>query len=316
MVKKLRAFLNAFLVDRVIVCAGSAIIGLIACLGLLNSCTSRNPEGPIQVLLVPSQENKILVDNGNILKAWLETDLQRAVEVKVPVNYIAVIEAFGSKRADVAFMNSFGYLLARKKYGAQARLIAVSQGKTEYRGQIIVRKGKVQSLADLNGKTFGFVSPISGSGYVAALKYLREHKILIKDQSFLGSHDAVVTAVYQGRVDAGATFYADDEAGQPQDARRLVKTQFPDVFEKIERLALTEPLPNEPVVFRADMPENLKIKIIQSLQKFIATDLGHKTFRELYHYENLVPVTEKVFDSLEQEFARLGLEPEKTVSGK
>lgn len=295
---------------------GSAIISLVVCLGILSSCTSRNPVGPIQILLVPSQENRILVENGNVLRTWLETDLQQPIEVKVPVNYTAVIEAFGSKRADVAFMNSFGYLLARKKYGAQARLIAVAQGKTEYRGQIIVRKGKVKDVADLHGKTFGFVSPISGSGYITALKCLREKKITIKDQSFLGSHDAVVTAVYQGRVDAGATYYVDDEGGIPQDARRLVKTQFPDVFEKVERLALTEPLPNEPVVFRGDMPENQKLAIIKSLQKFIATDLGRKTFRELYHYENLIPVTETVFDSLEQEFARLGLAPEKTVSGQ
>lgn len=271
----------------------------------------------MQILLVPSQEKGILLENGSVVKDWLERDIKHPVEIQVPINYTAIIESFGSKRVDVAFMNSFGYLLARTKHGAQARLIAVSQGKTEYFGQILTRKGHLKGHLkepqDLKGKKWGFVSPVSGSGYIAALKYLRGRNIKAEDYSFLGSHDAVVTAVYQGRVDVGATFFAEDEGGIPQDARRLVKTQFPDVFEKVERVVLTGPLPNEVVVVRADLSEILKSEVTKSLQKFIRTKIGRQIFRDMYHYEDLVEVTETPFLELEKEFVALGLGPERLI---
>lgn len=284
-----------------------------ATLILTLSCTSRNSEAPIQFLLVPAQEVQILQENGKKLQDWLSHDLNRAVEVKVPISYSAVIEAFGSKRADVAVMNSFGFLIARERYQAEAHLVALSKGKSEYYGQIIARKNQFKDVQLASGKKFGFVSPSSGSGYVAAMKFLKSKNISVKEQMFLGSHDAVVTAVYQGRVDIGATFYADDEDGQPRDARNLVKTQFPDVFEKIERLALTGPIPNEPVVLRKDLNPELKIAIIQSLKKFIATEEGKKVFHDLYHFDNFADTTNQNYDSLVQDLKMIGQDPSTLV---
>lgn len=302
------------LFSRFFFSVASRTAGLLALLCLLGSCTFSREGRPLQILLVPSQDKGVLLEKGTLVKEWLEKDLRRRVEIQVPVNYTTIIEAFGGKRADVAFMNSFGYLLAHAKHRAQVRLIAVSQGKTEYFGQIIARKGRINGIQELKGKKWGFVSPASGSGYVAVLKFLQNQNLKADDFTFFGSHDAVVTAVYQGRVDVGATFYAEDESGVPQDARRLVKTQFPDVFEKLERVSMTGPLPNEVVVVRADLPDNVKTEVTQSLQKFIRTETGHKIFRDLYHYDDLVPTTEAPFLALEKDFAALGLGVEKLIS--
>ncbi len=289
------------------------VAGWLALLCLLGSCTSSREGRPLQILLVPSQDKGVLLEKGALVKVWLEKDLKRQVEIQVPVNYTTIIEAFGGKRVDVALMNSFGYLLARAKHGAQVRLIAVSQGKTEYFGQIIARKGRINGIQELKGKKWGFVSPASGSGYVAALKFLQNQNLKADDFTFFGSHDAVVTAVYQGRVDVGATFYAEDEGGVPQDARRLVKTQFPDVFEKLERVSMTGPLPNEVVVVRADLSETLKFEVTYSLQKFIRTEAGKKIFRDLYHYEDLVATTDAPFLALEKDLETMGLGVEKLI---
>lgn len=279
----------------------------------LMSCTQRDKQAPIQVILVPAQESMVLEEYGQKLRLWLEKDIGRSVEVKVPMNYTAVIEAFGSKRADLAFMNSFGYLLAREKYQAEARLVTVSKGKKEYFGQIIARSDKVKTLKDLEGKNFAFVSPISGSGYLAALKFLKINNINIKGHSFMGKHDSVVTAIYQGRADAGATFYASDENGQPNDARRLVKIQYPDVFEKIHRLALTGPMPNEPVVLRHDLDESLKKKLIDSLKKYITTSEGKEVMHKMYHIEEFADTEDKAYDSLKEDMKLLGQDPKSLI---
>ena len=122
-----------------------------------------------------------LTDNGKILEAYLNTELGLSVSVDLPVNYIAVVEAFGSKRADVAIINTFGYILAHDKYGVEAKLKLMNRGRDEYYGQIITRTdSKIKSIPDLDGKKFAFVDPASTSGYLLPLKLFKEEKVKIK----------------------------------------------------------------------------------------------------------------------------------------
>ena len=49
--------------------------------------------------------------------------------------------------------------------------------------------------------------------------------------------------IYQGQVDAGATWYSPPLNGKIQDARKLVKTQYTDIESKVKIIHLTDPLP-------------------------------------------------------------------------
>jgi phosphonate transport system substrate-binding protein len=70
-----------------------------------------------------------------------------------------------------------------------------------------------------------------------------------RESIFSMKHDSVITKVYLGEVDAGATFYSPPTEGKMEDARRLVLTQYPDVESKVRILELSEPIPNDPIVF-------------------------------------------------------------------
>ncbi len=61
--------------------------------------------------------------------------------------------------------------------------------------------------------------------------------------------------------------------------RRLVKNQFPDVFEKVRILKLTGPIPSDPVVFRKDFPKEMEDKIIAALKTFSSTTEGAKALK-------------------------------------
>jgi phosphonate transport system substrate-binding protein len=270
---------------------------------LLTSCTHNkelgSKENPIKFYLIPAQDMQALSDNGKVLEAYLKKDLAMEVSVELPVSYIAVVEAFGSKRADVAIINTFGYILANEKYAVEARLKLMNRGRDEYYGQIIARADGPKSIAELKGKKFAFVDPASTSGYLLPLRLFKQEKIEIKEHIFAGRHDSVVTAVYQGQVDAGATFYTiPDDDGTPKDARMLIKTQYPDVFEKIKILKLTGPIPNDPVAFRKDLPEELKKKITDSLVKYIKTVDGAKTMYNLYHITSFKEAGDKDYDKV------------------
>ncbi len=290
------------------------IITSILCLvgfSFLNSCTQSKEIGslanPLKFYLLPSQDMMTLQESGKILKKYLEKELDMHVEVELPTSYIAVIEAFGSKRADAAVLNTFGYILANEKYGAIAKLRLVNRGRDEYYGQIIVHKDGPKTIKELNNKKFAFVDPASTSGYLLPTRLFQQEGVKLKEHIFAGRHDTVVTAVYQRKVDGGATFYTPpDEDGTPKDARWIVRAQFPDVFEKIKILKLTGPIPNDPLVLRKDLPEELKTKIVEAMKKYIKTEEGKKVLMDMYHITDFKEATDKDYDTIRGYLKDLG----------
>lgn len=277
---------------------------------VVSGCTYDHELGsiknPIKMFLIPGQDPKLLEDNGKRVAAYLSEKSKLNFDVKVPTSYIAVVEAFGSNKADIAVMNTFGYILAHEKYGAEAHLMGTHFGQKSYQGQIITRKGHLKKVEDINGKKFAYVDPASASGFLQPTELFRKKNIKPKEFVFGGKHDTVIAMVYQKQVDAGATFHSPESQGKPQDARKLVLTQFPDVFDKIQILALTDPIPNDPIVFRKDLPQAMKSKIQALLVEYLKTDDGKHTFMELYNMNDVVPVTDEHYDDVRKSLQRLG----------
>jgi phosphonate transport system substrate-binding protein len=290
------------------------LVILLSCLFVflnLFSCTQSKELGsetnPLKFYLIPAQDMMTLQESGKILKKYLEKELNMHVAVELPTSYIAVIEAFGSKRADAAILNTFGYILANEKYGAVAKLKLVNRGRDEYYGQIIAHKDGPKNIKELNNKKFAFVDPASTSGFLLPSRLFKQEDIKIKEHVFSGRHDSVVMAVYQKKVDAGATFYTPpDEDGTPKDARWIVRTQYPDVFDKVRILKLTGPIPNDPLTIRKDIPEELKTKIVQAFQKYIKTEEGKKVLMDMYHITDFKDASDKDYDVIRNYLKDLG----------
>lgn len=279
-------------------------------------------ENPVKLHFVPSVDAKVIEDNSKTFKEFLEAHTPYKFEVTIPQSYIAVVEAFGTKRADVATFNTFGYVLAHEKYGAEARLTVIRYGLDTYQSQFIVRADSpIKKLEDLNGKKIAFVEPASTSGYLLPMKTLKEKGIVPKETVFAGKHDNVVSMVYQGQVDAGATFYSPPEKNDQgveeiQDARRLVKTQYPDVEKKIVILSLSEPIRNDPIVFRKDMPEEMKSKIVDAFLEFLKTPEGKGAFKAIYGITEVKKATDADYDSARAMLKAVGASAEDLLKEK
>ena len=255
---------------------------------------------PIKLYFTPSVDGNVIATNSDIFLKFLEKETGLYFKTAIPTNYIAVVEAFGSNRADIGVMNSFGYLMANDKYGAEAKLRVIRYGHDYYQGQIITRTDSgIENLKDLNGKSFAFTDASSTSGYMFPMKMLKDNEVKLGNTTNAMKHDSVVTMVYQKQVDAGATFYsAPSKEGKIRDARARVKTQFPDVEEKVKILAITEKIPNDPFVFRKDLPKEITTKFIAAVMKFIATSEGKDVFENIYSVDGLVTTTDKDYDGL------------------
>lgn len=282
----------------------------------LVSCTKKaelgTAENPVKLHFVPSVDAKVIESNSKTFKEFLEKNTPYKYEINVPQSFIAVVEAFGTKRADVAAINTFGYILAHEKYGAQAMLTVLRHGSSTYQSQFIAKAdGPIKTLADLAGKKVAFVDPASTSGYLLPLKALKDKSIEPKETVFAMKHDSVVSMIYQGQVDAGATFYSppskDDKGVETiEDARRLVLTQYPDVVSKIKIIDLSEPIPNDPIIFRKDMPEEMKTKISEAFMAFVATPEGKAAFKEIYGVTEIKKSSDAEYDSVRNMLKALG----------
>ena len=272
---------------------------------------------PIKIALTPSVDAQKITLSADELVNFLEQYTGYHFTYMVPASYIAVVEALGSGKADVAIMNTFSYLLAHEKYGARAVLKVVRRyGETTYKGQFITRVDSgIDSLQDIAGKRIAYVDPASTSGYLLPKAMLDSLGIKPAEEVFAMKHDNVVTMVYQGQVDVGATYYSppDTATGEYLDARARVKQQFPDVFEKIKIIGFTQDIPNDPVVVRKDLPEEMVRKIVEGLLAFQSTPEGRKALYEIYSVEGFASATDADYDVIRNILRKQGISLEKLV---
>lgn len=272
-------------------------------------------DNPIKLYFTPSVDSNTITTNSQDFLKFLEKETGYYFEAGIPASYVAVVEAFGSQRADIGVINSFSYLLANEKYGAEAKLKVIRHGLDHYEGQIIVRSDSgISKVEDLNGKKFAYTDPSSTSGYMFAKKLMMDHNVTPGEHVFAGKHDSVVTMVYQGQVDAGATFYSPPYPdGTLGDARGRVVAQFPDVADKVKILEKTEKIPNDPFVFRKGFPEKMTKDFISAVKKYIQTDKGKEVFKNIYSFEGIVETTDAEYDGFRKMVKTININPAELV---
>lgn len=264
-------------------------------------------KNPLKLSMVPSAESQKILSNMAPIARCLERESKYYFDVSVPSNYIVVVESLGTEKVDFAFINTFGYLLANDRYGAQALLKAKRHGHTTYNGQIIVRSDSgIKTLADLNGKKIAFTDPASTSGHILAKKLFLDNKVRPAEEVFAGKHDVVVSMVYQGQVDAGATYHSPkDPSGKIMDARSRVLTQFPDVESKVKILELTPSIPNDPIVARKGLTEEMKSRVKNA---FLVCVKEHTdAFKGVNNSTDLAEVSDSEYDTLRETVKQLKL---------
>jgi phosphonate transport system substrate-binding protein len=267
---------------------------------------------------MPLKGDDVFKKNGPIIKKYLEQKTGLTVETINSPDFITIINAFGNKQADAAFINTLGYLMARDWAKAEAALVSIYGDiyKT-YKGEILARVGgNVNSISDLNGKTVAFADPFSASGYLYPMKLLQDNKIKPAKTIFAKGHKEAVEMLYKGEVDAVATYHSRPSAeGSERDARAELSKTHPDIFAKIKIIALTDDIPNGPVAVSATLPVQTKVKIVDALLAFSQTIEGRQTLGDLYNITGLAPTNDTEYDGVGNVIKQLGKSVEEVVPG-
>jgi len=256
-------------------------------------------ERPIQFAFVPSVEAEAIELELEEFDSRLSEMIGHPVESDVVLNYTACIEQMGAGRTDVAMLPSLAYVLASERYGVEVQLKAVRKGTAMYRGEIITRSDSgIESVEDLVGRTFSFTDAASTSGHLYPKSMLIDNGIDpdndLAEYDFLGGHTAVVTSVYQGRVDAGACF---------DDARIRMEETYPDIMDQIVVIGYTEWIPADTVSFRSGLDEELVTKLVDALIELSKEE--DSIMYRIYQIEELVPAADSDYDEIRDKVAQL-----------
>ncbi|MBI3976353.1 MAG: phosphate/phosphite/phosphonate ABC transporter substrate-binding protein [Armatimonadetes bacterium] len=250
-------------------------------------------KAPLKLVMafVPSLDTETVLASGSQIARLLQVATRYKVEATVPTSYAATIEALCAGRVDIAWFAPLAYVLANARCGAEVGLISVRANLPYFGSQILVRADLgAKSLADLAGKRFAFGDPASTSSALWPAVYIKrkgfDPDAFFSQVIYAGSHDRVVIAIYQGSVDAGATF--GDKFGS--DARERVIRQFPDVKQKVAILEYVGPpvmpyIPSDTISFRKDLPREVKQAIIKAMFDIVKTKPGKDAVFKLYQHE-------------------------------
>jgi len=266
-------------------------------------------ENPIKMAIVPYEEAERLVSDMKPVVERLEKETGYHYDFSVVTSYAALIEGMGSNKVDVGWFGPLAYVLAHEKYGANVILVSIEYGQTTYRSEIIARADSgINSLADLKGKRFAYVDAASASGYLypramlAAAGY--DPDTYFAKTTFAGSHDSAVVAVYRGDVDAGAVY---------EDARDAVEKALPDVMDQVKVVAYSDPIPNDNVAVRKDLPPGVVNKIKQALLDMAADPEGLKVLAKAIGVDGLATATDSDYDPVRRAAQALRLDLESQV---
>jgi phosphonate transport system substrate-binding protein len=259
--------------------------------------------GVLNMGLVPGEDPRVMVNDNQALLDHMQKSLRMDVKPFVATDYNGVIEALRSKKLDIALLGPFSYVLATTVADVEAfALLETQKQGATYRSVIIARKDHgVRSLKDLAGKTFAFVDPSSTSGHLfpkaALIKAGYNPDTYFSRVIFSGGHDASAIAVQNGKVDAAAIADALLEIAY---SRGMLKQ------DEVVVVWTSDPIPGPPIVYRRDLPAELKAKIRASFAQIHDMPWGPKTTIKRW-----VPTDDAAYDGVRETAKLLDLDLKK-----
>ena len=228
------------------------------------------------------------------------------------------VKVLCSGQADVAWMSIGAYLTANKSCAAEAKFTVMFQGSATRVAQIMVQSDQarqargltpIKSLEDLDGKVFAFTDPLSATGYLFPQALLLDAGIKPGEEMFVGGDPQAALVVYTGEADAAAAYWAPPQAdGSPGDARASLLKAYPDAAQIVRIIRLTAPIPYEPLVFRQDLPLEVKDKLVAAFVTLAKSEDGLALLSELCQINGLIPASDRDYDVVREMASTLGLD--------
>ncbi|HTW63973.1 MAG TPA: phosphate/phosphite/phosphonate ABC transporter substrate-binding protein [Bryobacteraceae bacterium] len=171
------------------------------------SALSLRAGGGIKVGMIPDAgATQVSIEEKAPLRNYLSKAIGAQVDLIIPTNYNATVEALGNGSLDFAYLGALTYVKAHDRYGVLP-LVQRSADKN-FHSLFITQSGSaIHKLADCKGKRFAFGDINSTSGHLIPYDELKKAGVNPdRDMQirYTGSHAATAKAVEGAASDAGA----------------------------------------------------------------------------------------------------------------
>lgn len=230
------------------------------------------------------------------LVKYLSTALHVPIELVIGNDYDDVGDRMARGEIDVGEFSPFAFVRARKKAHLKPLVSPIHSGSSTAAGYIIVREDSpLRELADLRGSRFGFVDPASTTGYLFPMKVFKEHGIepasYFASTRFLGSHDAVLLALLDGGIEAGATWQGSFSALKNEQG------VDPLSFRVIAKMPRT---PQDVLCVREDLPANVTSALRQLFLRLSVHDREGREILAPMGVNGFIDADAAAYDAVEQ----------------
>ncbi len=257
--------------------------------------------GVLMVGFIPAEDARAMIRQSQPIADKLSKAIGMKVELFVGSDYNATIEALRAGHIDVALLGPFSYVLATTQADVEAFAITVTAKTMQpgYHSIIITQKNSpINSLKEIKGHTYAFVDPGSTSGFmVPSAFFVREGIVPEKDFKqvmYSGGHDASIVAVAEGKVEAASV------------ADRILERAYAKGLadrKDIKVIWESDLIPNNPMLYRKGLSEDLKKKIREAFYGF-----KNLAFGEMGTVARFDPATDKTYDVIRQIASALKLD--------
>ncbi len=168
--------------------------------------TAKDTRPILRISMVPTTDPGKIVRESQPFVDYIEKHTGAKVELTIPTNYAAVVEAVTNDRVDIAYLGGFTFVQASARAGVLP-LVQRDQDQAFHSLFITQPKSPIHTLKDLKGHTFAFGDVNSTSGHLMPSYFMQQQGVdpaVTEKAIYTGGHDATALAVANAKVDAGA----------------------------------------------------------------------------------------------------------------
>jgi len=261
----------------------------------------------IKVGVLPDEDVENLHRRHKPLLAHLTRQTGLAFDLVVPESYADLLDRFGKREIDLAYLGGFTFVKAHLDHGAEA--LVMRDVDLRFTTYFVVRTdgplGDCRNLDwdGLEGSVISFGSRLSTSGHLMPRHFLMTEK-RIEPEAFFGAvrysgaHDRTVFHTRDGVVDLGAV--NSEIYKTMQRDGRLAEDELCVVWE-------TPPYPDNVWAVSERVPESLQTRLRDAFLELDYRDPAHRQILVLMGARGFLPAGSREFEPLRQVARSLGL---------
>jgi len=249
------------------------IAGILLSIGFVGSAYAAGNcpiKEPVRFGVEPYESAQRMIPVYTDVAKMIGQKLGCEVQLFIATSYNAEIEAMRNKKLEFAQFGPLGYVLAHQvaKAEAVASFVGPDGKAASYYASIVTWPGSgINTLADIEGRSFAYSDPASTSGHLFPAYGLKKNGI-DPDKGvkavYAGSHTASFEALRNHKVESG-------ELNSEEIASAKLHNEYDE--KAYVTLWKSDDIPVDPLTVRGDLPAAFKTKLAAVLSSLDFHDL-------------------------------------------